>query len=255
MDFEDGTSDFDATDFSRSFYDEDDQPSYDCKRLNQLFQEISLSLTSLTEAARKVTSEIERDLRKLDINKEDLIGFKLGTMEVLKNLNTSADIEDFVKTALNGCIDGMMCSQIVAKTFPNTQMIPRRFQEALLIMIQVLKVLRLSPHVREERARFHMEIESKLVPYTKEYLKGKQDYQRLSHYQQTIKGFQIMKEIVHGIDVLYHVLEERRHSLSCNVVPRPTTEFALHAEEITTTMITSQDVSSNQDLICWLSSV
>ena len=151
---------FDETD--RSFYHDNDKPPRHCEEVRKLFQEVFRSLRPLTEVARKVKNDIERDLRKLKINYEDFADFKLGTMEVLMNLKTSSSIEVFVKTALNGFIDGRLCSDIVAKTSPDKQMV-RRFNEIVYIMNELLKVLGLSPDVAE-KMRF-MEFETKLVPF------------------------------------------------------------------------------------------
>lgn len=236
---------FDETD--RSFYHDNDKPPRHCEEVRKLFQEVFRSLRPLTEVARKVKNDIERDLRKLKINYEDFADFKLGTMEVLMNLKTSSSIEVFVKTALNGFIDGRLCSDIVAKTSPDKQMV-RRFNEIVYIMNELLKVLGLSPDVAE-KMRF-MEFETKLVPYTEQYLEGKQHYETLRHHLHLIKNFQIMNEIVGGLRGLHNVLEQKMHTISCRV-PQPTEEFALHAWEMSTTMVTPED----EDLVYWLSSV
>ena len=250
MNYEDNTLSYlDETD--RSFYHDNDQPHH-CKEVRKLFQEVFLSLRPLTEVARKVKNDIERDLRKLKINYEDFADFKLGTMEVLMDLNASSSVVVFVKTALNGFIDGKLCSDIVAKTSPDKQMV-RRFIEIINITSELLRVLGSSPD-GAEKMRF-MEFETKLVPYTEQYLEGKQHYQRLRLHLHLIKNFQIMNEIVGGLDGLHNVLEEKMHSISCPV-RQPTEELALHARELSTTMLTSEDFSSsNEDLIYWLSSV
>lgn len=200
--------------------------------LRRLLEEVSLSFCPLAKV-EEIKQKLRKDLSELNINETDLIDFKLDTMEVLLHLNKDIPVDDFLKQTFRGCLDAMLCLEVVQRTSTDKELTSLTlrlvwyFQQALQVLAHVLEVQGWSvPDAKLERRNFQ-EILQQLLELTDEYLKEKPNYSQLKRHEKLIRNFQLMKEVAQAIEWLRYVFEELRHNLdvvSCE------NEFVLHDE-------------------------
>ena len=191
--------------------------------------EISHALQAFAEIG-KLERALRNALEATGIERSRFGDFHFGVMTNLENLRSSLPIKTFLERTFLGCVDAMMCLEVIAED-PRFTTTCRRFiwyiQNALSVIAHILRSQGWTvPDVGNERM-LYQEIIDGLRPLTETYLREQSDYDRLEPYAELIMNFQVVEELEHGLNWLKEVLEEVRNNFFGIVRRRENTLFEL----------------------------